>query len=379
MMTYDKNQPFPAKVLENRRLSSQESNKEIRHVVVGIADSGLTYACGSSLGVFPRNNPAEVDAVLRALGATGDETVDLPQNGGPCPLRRALSEFLSLAKPMPKFLALLAQLAKDPAEHAKLAGLVAPEAKDIQASFLAERDFIDLLEEFPSARVSPQDLVANLRKLNPRLYSIASSPAMHPDEVHLTVGIVRYETNGRNREGVCSTFLADRVGQGSCPVFVASSHFGPPEDPAADYIMVGPGTGIAPFRSFLQDHQVKGKTGRTWLFFGDQRKAHDFIYADEFSAWQKSGVLTRLDCAWSRDQAQKIYVQDLMIQNGAELWSWLKSGASFFVCGDAKRMAKDVDAALHKIAETHGGMDAAAAVEYVKALKKEGRYQRDVY
>jgi sulfite reductase (NADPH) flavoprotein alpha-component len=204
---------------------------------------------------------------------------------------------------------------------------------------------------------------------------------VHPTEVHLTVAVVRYEMNHRDRVGVCSTFLADRVQVGSTPspVFVSHSHFGPPEDGSKDAIMVGPGTGIAPFRAFVQDRIATGAKGRNWVFFGDQHRATDFLYEEEWLDWKAKGAVTRLDTAFSRDQIQKIYVQDRMRENAAELWNWIKNGGYFFVCGDAKRMAKDVDVALHDIIAQQGGMELAAAAEYVKQMKKEKRYQRDVY
>ena len=215
----------------------------------------------------------------------------------------------------------------------------------------------------------------------PRLYSIASSSRVHPQEIHLTVAVVRYQTNGRARAGVCSTFLADRalVGSTPTPVFVSHSHFGPPEDGAKDCIMIGPGTGIAPFRAFLQDRVATGATGRNWLFFGDQKRATDFLYEDEWQNYLAQGQLARLDTAFSRDQSAKIYVQDRMRENAAALWQWLQGGASFFVCGDAKRMAKDVDLALHEIIAAQGNLTPVAAADYVKQLKKDKRYQRDVY
>jgi sulfite reductase (NADPH) flavoprotein alpha-component len=204
---------------------------------------------------------------------------------------------------------------------------------------------------------------------------------VYPEEVHLTVAIVRYQTNGRQRAGVCSTFLADRVQVGvtPAPVFVSDSHFGPPADGAKDAIMVGPGTGIAPFRAFVQDRIASGATGRNWVFFGDQHRATDYLYEEEWNAWLAAGQVARVDLAFSRDQAQKVYVQDRMRENAAELWSWIKGGGHFYVCGDAKRMAKDVDAALHEIIAQQGGMEAAAAVDYVKQMKKDHRYMRDVY
>ncbi len=215
----------------------------------------------------------------------------------------------------------------------------------------------------------------------PRLYSIASSSKVFPQEIHLTVAIVRYHMTGRDRVGVCSSFLADRVGVNATPVpvFVSDSHFGPPEDGGKDAIMIGPGTGIAPFRAFVQDRVASGATGRNWLFFGDQKHATDFLYEEEWKDYLAKGALTRLDLAWSRDQLTKVYVQDKMREKAAELWAWIKGGAHFFVCGDAKRMAKDVDVALHDIIMQQGGLTPEQATEYVKQMKKEKRYQRDVY
>jgi len=220
-----------------------------------------------------------------------------------------------------------------------------------------------------------------LRKLGPRLYSISSSPKAHPGEVHLTVSAVRYESFGRGRKGVASTFLADRIGDADCvKVFVQPSHgFKPPTNPDVPMIMVGPGTGIAPFRAFLEERKASGAKGKNWLFFGDQKRASDYLYETELDAWRREGHLSRLDLAFSRDQDAKIYVQDRMVEKAAELWSWLQAGAHFYVCGDASRMAKDVDAALHRIAESAGGKSADQAKAYIAQLKSEKRYQRDVY
>jgi sulfite reductase (NADPH) flavoprotein alpha-component len=238
-----------------------------------------------------------------------------------------------------------------------------------------------LLAEFPSAKLTPQEFTDHLRRLMPRLYSIASSPKLYPAEVHLTVATVRYTTNHRERVGVCSTFLADRVHAGATPVpvFVSNSHFGVPDDGARDMIMVGPGTGIAPFRAFLQERVATAAKGRHWVFFGEQHRATDYIYEEEWAAWLAQGQLTRIDTAFSRDQIVKVYVQDRMRENAAELWNWIQNGANFYVCGDAKRMAKDVDQTLHDIIAGQGRMDVAAAADYVKQMKKDKRYQRDVY
>lgn len=381
--SFSKDHPFPARLAENRRLSKPGSAKDTRHFVVNIAGSGLSYKAGDSLGVFPTNRVEVVEEILQHLHATGAELVSpvMLKLAHPLPLREALLRRLALSGPTKKFIETLAARATNPAEKAKLEPLLAPEAKEQLAQFQHEHEFVDLLADFPSAKFTPQEFVDFLRKLMPRLYSIASSSKVYPEEVHLTVAAVRYETNGRPRFGVCSTFLADRVAlhETPVPVFVSDSHFCPPADGARDVIMVGPGTGIAPFRAFVQERVATGASGRNWLFFGDQKRATDFLYEEEWLELQAQSRLARLDLAFSRDQAEKIYVQDRMRQAGAELWAWLRGGAHFYVCGDAKRMAKDVDAALHEIVAQHGHLDAAAAADYVKALKKEHRYLRDVY
>ncbi len=380
---YSKDHPFPARMTESRLLTRPGSAKETRHFAINLAGSGLHYKAGDSLGVFPENRPADVNELLSRLGATGDEPVSpvMLKLAAPIPLREALLSRLALAGPTRKIVETLAGRATHPDEKARLSGMLKPEAKDILATFLEQHEYVDLLAEFPSAHLTPQEFVDHLRKLMPRLYSIASSPKLHPAEVHLTVAVVRYITNHRDRVGVCSTYLADRVQVGSTavPVFVSHSHFGPPEDGARDCIMVGPGTGIAPFRAFVQDRVASGAKGRNWVFFGDQHKATDFLYETEWKQYLAAGQVTRVDTAFSRDQATKVYVQDRMREHAAEVWAWIQGGAYFYVCGDAKRMAKDVDVALHEIVAQQGGMDAAAAAEFVKQLKKDKRYQRDVY
>lgn len=380
---YSKTNPFPSRLTANRLLTQPGSAKETRHLVVSLAGSGLHYKPGDSLGVFPENRAVEVAEILSRLGATGDEPVSpvMLKLPAPIPLREALASRLALAGPTRKIVEALAAKATQPDEQAKLVGLLQPEAKETLTAFLAEREYADLLAEFPSAKLTPQELVDFMRKLMPRLYSIASSPRVFPQEVHLTLAVVRYETNHRSRVGVCSTFLAERavVGTTPVPIFVTDAHFGLPEDATKDVIMVGPGTGIAPFRAFVQDRIASGATGRSWVFFGDQHRATDFLYEEEWTAGLAQGKIARLDTAFSRDQSTKVYVQDRMRENAAELWAWLQGGAYFYVCGDAKRMAKDVDAALHDIIAQQGGLQAAAAAEYVKQLKKDKRYQRDVY
>jgi sulfite reductase (NADPH) flavoprotein alpha-component len=380
---YSKDHPFPAKITENRLLNKPGSAKETRHLVVALAGSGLRYESGDSLGVFATNRASEVEEILQRLGATGDELISpaMLKLPAPIPLRAALSTRLALAKPTRRAIELFAARVTDGREKARLDGLLAPESKDMLTAFLEQREFVDLLAEFPSARFTPQEFVDQLRKLMPRLYSVASSGKVFPSEAHLTLAVVRYRTNGRDRVGVCSTFLADRapVGQAVVPVFVSPSHFGPPADGAKDCIMVGPGTGIAPFRAFVQERAATGATGRNWLFFGDQRRGTDFLYEEEWRQYLSRGQLTRLDTAFSRDQLLKVYVQDRLRENAAELWAWLQGGAHFYVCGDAKRMAKDVDTALHNIIAEQGDLTPTQAADYVKQLKKEGRYQRDVY
>lgn len=380
---YSKDHPFPARLVENRLLNKPGSHKETRHMAVDIAGSGLTYKVGDSLGVFAANRPSEVDEILLRLGATGNEPVSpvMLKLSAPIPLREALTGRLALAKPTRKIVETLAAKATAEADKAKLAALIAPEAKDQLAGWLEDREFVDLLTEFPSAKLTPQELVDHMRKLMPRLYSIASSPKLFLTEVHLTVAVVRYETNHRSRVGVATTFLSDRAELKATPVpvFVSDSHFGVPADGTKDIIMVGPGTGIAPFRAFLQERVATKATGRNWLFFGDQHRATDYLYEEEWKAWQASGALARVDLAFSRDQILKVYVQDRMRENAADLWAWLKAGAHFYICGDAKRMAKDVDVALHDVIAQQGGFDAAAAADYVKQMKKDKRYQRDVY
>jgi sulfite reductase (NADPH) flavoprotein alpha-component len=380
---YGKDNPFPAKLTENRLLNKPGSAKETRHFVVSLAGSDLHYKAGDSLGVYPTNPAGAVAEIISLLGATGDELVSpvMLKLAAPITLREALSTRLSLSGPTAKIVNTLLAKTTDEGEKARLSELVKPEAKEALTAFLDDREYVDLLAEFPHAKLTPQEFVDHQRKLMPRLYSIASSSKQHPREIHLTVAVVRYTTNNRQRLGVCSTYLADRVvlGETPAPVFVSDSHFGPPEDTTKDAIMVGPGTGIAPFRAFIQDRVASGATGRNWVFFGDQKSQTDYLYQEEWENYLAKGQVNRLDLAWSRDQGAKVYVQDKMRANAAELWAWIKNGGYFFVCGDAKRMAKDVDLALHEIIAAQGGFTPEQAQDYVKQMKKDKRYQRDVY
>lgn len=371
---YGKSNPFPAKLLKHVLLNKPGSGKEVRHYEIALNGSGLTYEAGDALGVVPVNCHELVDDVLEALKAKPDESVRFGDNI--VSLREALTHHFDVNKPSQELLAVVAKAAP----QSELAALLAPEKREDLKKWLWGRQVIDLLELLP-APMPVGEFIPMLKRLAPRLYSISSSPKAHPDEVHLTVGAVRYESHGRERKGVASTFLADRVGDAEfVKVFVQPSHgFKPPANGDTPMIMVGPGTGIAPFRAFLEERLVTGAKGKNWLFFGDQKKDTDFLYDELLTGWQASGFLTRLDLAFSRDQEKKLYVQDRMLENAAELWLWLEAGGHFYVCGDASRMAKDVDAALHKIVETAGGKSADEARAYVAKLKSDKRYQRDVY
>jgi sulfite reductase (NADPH) flavoprotein alpha-component len=289
---------------------------------------------------------------------------------GDLPLREALAGHFEIARPSTETLALIAERS-----GSEELGLLLGERKEELKDWLWGRQLADVLHAYPGTH-SAAELLGSLKRLQPRFYSISSSPKAHAGEVHLTVAAVRYG----KRKGVASTFLADRAGSGEVPVFVQTAkHFRPPADGDLPMIMVGPGTGVAPFRGFLHERRARGDTGRNWLFFGEQRAATDFYYREELEAMQQDGLLTKLSLAFSRDQAEKIYVQDRIGEQGAELWRWLEEGAHFYVCGDASRMAKDVDAALKRVVQTHGAMDGDAAADYVGRLVRDKRYVRDVY
>jgi sulfite reductase (NADPH) flavoprotein alpha-component len=375
--SYSRANPFPARLLVNRRLSGPESEKDTRHFELDLTGWGLSFEVGDSLAVYASNDPELVDEIIHTLGATGHEKVPRPK-GEATTLREALLGDYSITQPTPKFLRAIAQRA-DAAPL--LNDLLVPERKHDLETYLWGMEIIDFLLEHPSARFAPEEFVGLLTKLQPRLYSVASSLRAYPDQVHFIVDVVRYESHGRVRKGVCSSFLAERADDMPVPVFPSvAKHFHLPEDPAVPIIMVGPGTGVAPFRAYLQERKATGAKGENWLFFGSQHERCDFAYGDEFKAFGNEGLLTRLDCAWSRDQPQKIYVQHKMMENAAEIWKWIDAdGAHFFVCGDARRMAKDVDATLRKIVQEQGGKNFEEANEYVEKLKRDKRYKRDVY
>jgi sulfite reductase (NADPH) flavoprotein alpha-component len=367
--------PFPARLLTNRKLNAPGSGKDVRHCEITLEDSGLAYEVGDALGVVPQNDPALVAELLAALGASGEEAVP-GKTGSPVPFREALTSHYEITR-IPK--PLLERLAARTGDEL-LKRISAPDANGELTKFLWGRQIIDVLLAQPGVKFLPAEFVALLRKLPPRLYSIASSPKAHIEEVHLTVSAVRYESFGRVRGGVCSIFLADRVAaETPVPVFIhTNTAF---RAPAADVplIMVGPGTGIAPFRAFLEERRAAGAKGDNWLFFGDQKSSTDFLYREEIESFQKDGLLTRLALAWSRDQAEKIYVQHHLLEHAEEVYDWLERGGAFYVCGDATRMAKDVDAALHEVIQRAGGKSPEQAAEYVARLHAQKRYQRDVY
>ncbi len=371
---YSKSNPFPARVIDNRNLNGPGA-KQTHHVAFSLEGSDLTYEVGDALGVYPLNPANVVDEIIAHLPFPAGAVV--AADGGEISLHEALLRHYDIGV-LSKSLLQKWQAKSDSSE---LRELVATDGKQAYEDFCWGRELVDLVIDHPADFSDAAEFVSVLKKLQPRLYSIASSPRAHLGEVHLCVGIVRYETHGRQRGGICSTFLADRLGDGVSPgVYVHSnSGFRLPTDDATDLIMVGPGTGIAPFRAFLEDRKARSAAGRNWLFFGNPHQASDFLYQDEIESYLADGTLAKFDVAWSRDQQEKLYVQHLMQKNGAELWSWLEGGAAFYVCGDASRMAKDVDLALHQVAEEHGKLTAEEAVAYISQLKKDKRYQRDVY
>lgn len=377
---YSRNHPFPALLRLSLPLNTSGSAKQVQHIEFELGDSGLVYEAGDALGVYPHNCPALVSEVLTLLGCDGEEAVRAP-DGTTTSLRHALTERYELGKPPAALVTLLTRTQAETDDPASASAIDPGAAGTLARPVTAPHHVIDLLAAH-RGRVAPTEFVQALKTIQPRLYSISSSPRAHTGRVHLTVGAVRYDLDGRARKGVCSTFLADRSVPGvtRAGIFVHSNPaFRPPVSGATAMIMVGPGTGIAPFRAFLHERKATGATGPNWLFFGDQRAATDFLYRDELTHLSREGVLTRLDTAFSRDQAEKIYVQHRMLEHAKELYTWLEAGAHFYVCGDAARMAKDVDAALHTVIERAGQKSPDEAAAYIQSLRSTKRYARDVY
>ncbi|CAG7626557.1 assimilatory sulfite reductase (NADPH) flavoprotein subunit [Paenibacillus allorhizosphaerae] len=374
---YSRSNPFQAEVLDNLNLNGRGSDRETRHIEISLEGSNLQYEPGDSLGVYPENHPRLVDKLIETMGWKADEPVPVNKNGDQRPLREALLrhyEITVLTKP------LLEQAAKLTSSKKLQELLEAGREQDLK-SYIHDRDLLDLVQEFALKGASAAEFVAILRKLPARLYSISSSPKATPNEVHLTVRAVRYEAHGRERYGVCSVHLAERTESGTAlPVFIQHNpNFKLPASADAPIIMIGPGTGVAPFRAFLAEREETGAEGKSWLFFGDQHFSTDFLYQTEWQRWLKDGVLTRMDVAFSRDTDKKVYVQHRMMEKSREFYQWLQEGAYVYICGDEKKMAHDVHAALAAILEQEGGMSAAQAAEYLSRMQQDNRYQRDVY
>ncbi|MET3289713.1 UNVERIFIED_CONTAM: sulfite reductase (NADPH) flavoprotein alpha-component [Brevibacillus sp. OAP136] len=375
--TFSRLNPFQAKVLKNVNLNGTGSKKETRHIELSLQGSGLTYVPGDCLGMIPENDPELVAALLEEMKWDPEVPVAISKQGDTLPLKEALTTHFEITLLTKKIVAQAAELS----ENAELRKLASEENVNQLKEYIDGRDLLDLLRDFGPWKATAQEIVSLLRKMPPRLYSIASSLTAHPEEVHLTIGAVRYEAHGRERKGVCSILCAERLEEGeTLPIFIQpNKHFNLPESHDKDIIMVGPGTGIAPFRSFIQERAASKAAGRSWLFFGDQHSATDFLYEDEFEQYQKDGGLSRVTTAFSRDTAEKVYVQHKMLENSKELFEWLENGAYFYVCGDKQYMAKDVNNALIDIIEKEGGMTREAAEAYINGLQEQGRYQRDVY
>ncbi|SDN18770.1 sulfite reductase (NADPH) flavoprotein alpha-component [Paenibacillus sp. yr247] len=374
---YSRTNPFKAEVLENLNLNGRGSDRETRHVEISLEGSNLQYEPGDCLGIYPENNPRLVDKLIEEMGWKADDLITINKNGEKRSLRETLLrnyEITVLTKP------LLEQVAKLTSNNDLKELLMVGHEQQLK-TYLNERDLLDLVQDYSLKGVPANEFVAILRKMPARLYSIASSSKAFPDEVHVTVRTVRYEAQGRDRYGVCSVQLAERVQAGeTLPVYIQHNpNFKLPDSPETPIIMIGPGTGVAPFRAFLGEREETGAEGKTWLFYGDQHFSTDFLYQIEWQRWLKEGVLTRMDVAFSRDTDKKVYVQHRMLEKSRELYQWLQEGACVYVCGDEKKMAHDVHAALATIIEQEGGFSAEEAAEYLTRMQQQKRYQRDVY
>ncbi len=374
---YSRTNPFYAEVLENINLNGRGSNKETRHLELSLEGSGLVYEPGDSLGIYPTNNPALVDELIQTCGWNAEESVTVHKNGDTLPLKEALTshfEITVLTKPL---LQKIAALTKSESLHALLEEGNEEKLKE----YIAGRDLVDAARDFGPFEGTAAEFTSILRKIPARLYSIASSLKANDEEVHLTIGAVRYDAHGRERQGVCSILCAERLQPGdTLPVYIQhNQNFKLPQDPDTPIIMVGPGTGIAPFRSFMQEREEMGANGKSWLFFGDQHFVTDFLYQTEWQKWLKDGVLTKMDVAFSRDTEEKVYVQHQMKKQSKELFEWLEQGAYVYICGDEKHMAHDVHNTLLSIIQEEGAMSKEKAESYLANLQQQKRYQRDVY
>ena len=373
--TYSRTNPFRAEVLDNLNLNGRGSNKETRHLELSLEGSGISFQPGDSLGIYPENDPELVDLLLAELKWNPEESVTINKQGEVLSLRDALTthyEITTLTKP-------LLEKAAKLTGNSDLQELINDSEK--VKSYLEGHDLLDVVRDFGPLLSTPQEFVSILRKMPARLYSIASSLTANPDEVHLTIGAVRYHANGRDRKGVCSIFTADRLQPGdSVPIYIQQNeNFKLPANPETPIIMVGPGTGVAPFRSFMQEREEIGAEGKSWMFFGDQHFVTDFLYQTEWQKWLKDGVLTKMDVAFSRDTAEKVYVQHRMLEQSEELFQWLQEGAHVYICGDEKHMAHDVHQTLIGIIEKEGSLSREEAEAYLADMQQQKRYQRDVY
>ncbi|MCL6570072.1 MAG: assimilatory sulfite reductase (NADPH) flavoprotein subunit [Bacillus sp. (in: Bacteria)] len=374
---YSRTNPFKAEVLDNVNLNGRGSNKETRHLELSLEGSGFIFEPGDSLGVYPKNDPDLVDKLLEEFKWNPEEMVKVNNQGDVLKLKEALHSYYEitiLTKP------LLEKVGKLYANE-MLQELLQDGNEEQVKAYLDGRDLLDLVRDFGPWSGPAQEFVAILRKLPARLYSIASSLSANPDEVHLTIGTVRFDAYGRERMGVCSIYCAERLQLGDMvPVYIQhNENFKQPKDPNTPVIMVGPGTGVAPFRSFMQDRAEMGAAGKSWLFFGDQHFVTDFLYQTEWQKWLKDGVLTKMDVAFSRDSVEKVYVQHRMLEHSKEIFAWLQEGAYMYICGDEKSMAVDVHHTLLEIIEKEGGMSREEAVEHLAEMQQQKRYQRDVY
>jgi sulfite reductase (NADPH) flavoprotein alpha-component len=366
---YSRINPFKAEVLESINLNGHGSKKETRHLELSLEGSGLTYEPGDSLGIYPENDPGLVALLLKLLPWDPETVVTVNKQGEHLPLNEALTSYYEITVVTKPLLEKVSQLSEN------------EDLKRVSASNFEGRDLVDLVRDFGAWGNSAQEFVSVLRKMPARLYSIASSIAANPDEVHVTIGAVRYDAHGRERKGVCSIFCAEGVQPGdSLSIYIQQNDgFKLPENHDTPIIMVGPGTGVAPFRSFMQEREERGAEGKAWLFFGDQHFVTDFLYQTEWQRWIKAGVLTKMDVAFSRDGAEKVYVQHKMLEQSRELYEWLEAGAAFYICGDQKKMAHDVHNTLLEIIQTEGCMTREEAEAYLADMQQQKRYQRDVY
>ena len=374
---YSRKNPLSAKILSKELLTSKIDEKKTWHIEIDLIGSGMEFTPGDSLAIFPENNPDLVNELLKLLNFTGNEIVPTPSKIE-TDLRNALTKDYAITKPDKKLLRAVAEQVNN---HT-LSELLAPEKKQELNHYLWGREVIDLILENPSVKFSAEEFVGLLKKLNVRLYSIASSLKHSPNQVDLTVAVVEYESHNRSRQGVCSSWVSERTeigDQAQCFITPGKGFRLPDPDDSSPIIMCGPGTGVAPFRAFMQERKATNAKGDAWLFFGEIHEDGCFFYENEWEEYLNDGTLNKISTAWSRDQEEKIYVQHKILEEGKEFWSYLERGAIFYVCGDAERMAPDVDKALHQIIQEHGNKSEDEAIEYVNELKSLKRYRRDVY